>query len=201
MFKTMRFLRGLLLTVVLFAVGLLLGTVTDPPNRLPDPLNALHPVALTSVEGLWTLLAAVVAHPAPALVALAVACTPLAITTVLAHLPRRINKDPQRLFTTEQRRTISDMVGGRCEMEGVLFTRCRRPGNAGDHWYPHSKGGATDMANLVWACTTCNSRKSNHIPTMWETLRLEWRRRRYFPPGAQTRPGSKYGIYSGYAGR
>lgn len=135
---------------------------------------------------LWSL-----AHPqAFLLVAVAVA-VPFLLAALAAKLPRRVTKDPQRLFSAAQRRQGSQLAGGRCEMESLWWVRCRRPAQHGDHWFPHSLGGATTMGNYVAACAPCNLSKSNKIPTWFETTRLERRRRRYFPPGTPVTTGAK----------
>lgn len=110
-------------------------------------------------------------------------------------VPRRVLTDPQRLFSATQRRAAAERAGGRCEMDGLLiWTRCGRPGSHGDHWMPWSRGGATTMDNHVWACAPCNLAKGARVPTFWETARIERRRRRYFSPGGDTRPGARFGV-------
>lgn len=99
-------------------------------------------------------------------------------------------RDPRRLFPADVRQEGFRRAGNRCEMESLPGIRCRRQASAGDHWFPHSLGGATTTTNLVAACTRCNSRKRARIPSYGQTLRLEARRRRYFPPGAPTTAGA-----------
>lgn len=88
-------------------------------------------------------------------------------------------RDPQRLYTNRDRRAGFDRAGGRCEGEWLPFVRCTRPANAGDHWLPHSKGGATSAANFVALCSMHNRSKSARIPSRFQTARLQFRRRKY----------------------
>lgn len=100
------------------------------------------------------------------------------------HRPR----DPVRLFTSGQNARARMLAQNRCEHHG-LVRRCPSPGAHGDHWFPHSKGGATCEDNLVWLCARHNLRKSAKWPSRRVTRRLARRRRRYFPLGEPTRPG------------
>lgn len=101
-------------------------------------------------------------------------------------------KDPQRLFTAQQRRVGFARADGRCEMSVFWFFRCQRRAEHGDHHYPHSHGGATTQANFVAGCSRCNSRKSNRLPGAVQTALIGHRRKRYFPAGTPSRPGDKY---------
>lgn len=101
-------------------------------------------------------------------------------------------KDPTRLFSANQRREGFDRAGGRCELEGSLFSRCRRPAHHGDHWFPWSRGGSTSMANFVAACVKCNLSKGAKVPGSWQTMRLESRRRKYFAPGLNAKAGERF---------
>lgn len=98
--------------------------------------------------------------------------------------------DPVRLFTVEQKTQAMARCGSRCEAESFPFNRCNARAAQGDHWYPHSKGGTTNPANLAMLCPTHNRAKSDHIPTAGQTTRLDWRRRRYAP--GLGRPGERY---------
>jgi hypothetical protein len=135
-----------------------------------------------------TLAGWAAAHPAAALIACGILLLLIGIPQAIALLPRKVERDPQRTFSAEQRRAGFARSGGRCEAETLLFTRCRRPASQGDHWFPHSKGGRTSMRNFAGLCAWHNLSKSAHTPTWWETTRLEWRRRRYFPEGVERRP-------------
>jgi len=44
---------------------------------------------------------------------------------------------------------------------------CGRPADAWDHVFPWSRGGADGPANLVPACTSCNSSKGDDTPEEW----------------------------------
>lgn len=188
----MHLIRRLLFAAGCLLFGLLVSLVSDPPKGSPVParrlLHDVHPLLAQSGEGLWTFLWVMFAHPIPFTVVYTVLMLPWLVAMLIATLPRRIHKDPQRLFTVDQRRSGGFRAGDRCEMEGIFLTRCRRPGEHGDHWFPHSKGGGTTMENFVWACARCNIAKSARVPTFWETTRLEWRRRRYFDHAHTLRP-------------
>lgn len=192
----MRVVRFILAAVALAVIGLVVGVFVDPPSTgvggfLVEAADGAHALLGTVATGLWVLAAAAFQYPLVALVVLAVTATPAVVARIIEALPRAVHKDSQRMFTSDQRREGNARANGQCEMEGVFFTRCARPGEHGDHWFPHSKGGASSMNNFVWACAPCNLAKSAHVPTFWETTRLEWRRRRYFDPTAQMRPGEK----------
>ena len=47
--------------------------------------------------------------------------------------------------------------------DGYICAYCGQMANTVDHILPVSKGGTDDMENLVAACTSCNSRKSNKL--------------------------------------
>jgi 5-methylcytosine-specific restriction endonuclease McrA len=40
----------------------------------------------------------------------------------------------------------------------------------GDHIFPHSKGGKTELDNLVIACPECNQKKKDMNPEEWESV-------------------------------
>lgn len=44
---------------------------------------------------------------------------------------------------------------------------CGGPGGAHDHVVPHSRGGLTEIENLVPTCTRCNSSKGSKTPQEW----------------------------------
>ena len=101
-------------------------------------------------------------------------------------------KDPVRAFTDRDRLVGFARAEQRCEMDGWFWMRCPSTAEHGDHWYPHSKGGRTSLANFVAACEKCNLAKSSRWPTWGQTQRIAFRRRAYFPPGFRVRPGEKY---------
>ena len=96
------------------------------------------------------------------------------------------DRDPVRLFTPAQKLAARERCGGRCEHIGT-FWRCRAEGTAGDHIYPWSRGGRTIESNLQMLCTSHNSSKGAKVPSRRQIRRLERRRRRYFPPGADVK--------------
>lgn len=44
-------------------------------------------------------------------------------------------------------------------LDGPACVYCGKPATTADHWVPTSKGGHSDLANLVPACDDCNTRK------------------------------------------
>ncbi|MBF4549365.1 HNH endonuclease [Pseudoclavibacter sp. VKM Ac-2888] len=102
-------------------------------------------------------------------------------------------RDPQRLYGNRDRRAGFDRAGGRCEGEWLPFVRCTRPANAGDHWLPHSKGGATSAANFVALCSVHNRSKSARIPSRFQTARLQMRRRKYMSDPSLVSAGQWFG--------
>lgn len=144
--------------------------------------------AATTVDGVQVIAGAAAAHPKTA-VAAAVIVALLVFVTAFSGRGSP-SRDSQRLFTVDQRRLGFDRAEGRCEFTRFGLLRCRRPAEHADHWRPWSRGGASDMANLVAACSGHNLRKSDTVPTRWQTALLEWRRRSYFPAGTQRAPGA-----------
>lgn len=147
-------------------------------------------------SGAWAIIQAsadlTIEHPkviaAIFVFVLVVVALRLAANAAAANAP----KDPQRLFTKEQRMAARERAGGQCEFEGPFFRRCTRTGEHGDHYFPHTKGGATNQANHVWACAKCNLSKGAKVPTLWHKIRLERRRRKYFPDSMPVVAGAKY---------
>lgn len=87
------------------------------------------------------------------------------------------DRDPQRVYTRDIKKSFSEVCHNRCE-GGFFIFRCHNHGNLqGDHWYPHANGGATTSKNLVMLCRKCNSRKSNKIPTLSQSFFLGLRRK------------------------
>lgn len=105
----------------------------------------------------------------------------MVIMVIVARRRAPIQKDPKRLFTSQERQEAARRAGGRCEHKSPLWFRCSRDGAHGDHIYPWSKGGSTTMSNHQWLCVMHNLRKSNHVPSKLYIWRLEQRRKRYFP--------------------
>jgi len=96
---------------------------------------------------------------------------------------RTIQKDPQRAFTAAQRTAGFARCGNRCEHISIFGRRCTAAPTHGDHVWPHSKGGATTLANFAGLCARHNLMKGARTPSRWAIRRLERRRRNYFPPG------------------
>ena len=131
----------------------------------------------------------VVAEYLPLFVLISLLVLVVVARLAVANRKRRLETDPQRPFTTGQRRLARRLAQGRCEQESLPFVRCRRIGAHADHWFPWSRGGASTDQNLVWACTRHNLAKSARVPTAFQTLRLEARRARYFPGDVSTVAG------------
>ena len=93
------------------------------------------------------------------------------------------------MYTTQERHTMFENAGGQCEYAAFGLFRCTRTAEHGDHFYPHSKGGATSMRNGVAACAKCNISKSAKMPSLATRLLIEHRRRRYFPAGLDRHAG------------
>lgn len=119
--------------------------------------------------------------PNPVLVCLGVAaCGILALLAILVR--RRRWRDPQRLFTWEQKRLLLAMAGHRCEHRPLLGRRCRAIyGLQADHVVPWSRGGPTELWNAQLLCRRHNRRKSNLMPSLLYRRRLARLRRRYAP--------------------
>lgn len=99
----------------------------------------------------------------------------------LSRRRRPVHKrDPRRAFTDRQKRAAGDQCHWRCEGTGIFY-RCRHEGKdlQGDHWYPYARGGATNMQNLVMLCPKCNNKKSDKIPSMFQTKALGRRRKKH----------------------
>jgi hypothetical protein len=102
--------------------------------------------------------------------------------------PRLSRRDTWRLFKFDLRAEVLNRAGGRCEAAFVLFWgRCGSPAVEVDHVFPYSKGGPTVASNGQALCKSHNRRKGSLTPPWWYLLRLEKRRRAYFPPGTDVR--------------
>lgn len=97
------------------------------------------------------------------------------------------SRDPRRVFTAAERRAAFERAGLRCEHKAVLWSRCTNTPTQADHIYPWARGGRTSMSNLQALCAFHNNRKSDSVPSRFYILRLQARRRRYFPPGEAPR--------------
>ena len=91
-------------------------------------------------------------------------------------------RDPKRTFTAAERTQAFTRAGLRCEHKPLLWIRCTSTPTQGDHIYPWSRGGRTAMSNQQALCAFHNNRKSGTVPSRAYIIRLQRRRRRYFPP-------------------
>jgi hypothetical protein len=96
-------------------------------------------------------------------------------------------RDPRRTFSRADKAHLLERVGHRCERHSWLLGRCRgTEALQADHVHPHSRGGATDVANGQALCKRHNKRKAARAPWTWELDRLARRRESYFAPGTPT---------------
>ncbi|WP_308208511.1 HNH endonuclease [Microbacterium paraoxydans] len=109
----------------------------------------------------------------------------LTVLTVVLLVSRRRPgaRDERRMYTSMERAQGFGRASQQCEYDRWLLWRCTRTAQHGDHFYPWSRGGATSMRNFVAACGRCNTSKGARIPTSSQRLRIERRRRKYFPAG------------------
>lgn len=112
----------------------------------------------------------------------------VAIVIRARHVRRR---DPVRRFSRQQRREGMERAGGQCEMEARRGRRCSRPAEHGDHFFPWSKGGSTNLQNFVAACARCNRAKGARIPSPGRQARIEGRRREYVAPAGPVSVGAR----------
>lgn len=75
---------------------------------------------------------------------------------LLEKMPYLTTKDPQRLFTKDQKAVIFRLGNGVCAICGKKVTEDEFEA---DHKVPHSKGGKTQIANGQILCSTCNKVK------------------------------------------
>ncbi len=129
-------------------------------------------------------------HSLPFAVAGGVVAVILVVRAIARTRP--VPTDPTRLFSAVQRSEGFARAGGRCEFDKFWLVRCKRPAQHGDHHYPWSRGGATTMGNFTAACSRCNTSKGAKIPTNFSTMRLESRRRKYFPVGIMVTAGERF---------
>jgi 5-methylcytosine-specific restriction endonuclease McrA len=100
-------------------------------------------------------------------------------------------RDPVRRFSRQQRSEGMARAGGQCEMEAGFRRRCSRPADHGDHFYPWSKGGSTNLQNFVAVCAACNRTKGARIPSSGQQARMERRRRGYVAQGGSVSVGER----------
>ncbi len=96
-------------------------------------------------------------------------------------------RDPRRTLSRAEKVALLERAGHRCEHHSWLLGRCRETeALQADHVHPHSRGGATDVANGQALCRRHNRGKAARVPWGWELARMQRRRRAYFPPGSVT---------------
>ncbi len=115
----------------------------------------------------------------------------LVVNAVVRRIPGLLHgrraRDPQRCFIRADKRILLARAGQRCEHHSWLGRRCRSTEDLqADHVHPHSRGGATTVANGQALCPRHNTRKANRVPWTWELDRLARRREDYFPAGMST---------------
>lgn len=92
--------------------------------------------------------------------------TPIFLTpTRLTFIPTRARRK-RRFLLKRLREDIRRRDGGRCRYCGTL-------GSCLDHVFPHSKGGADTMENLVLACERCNTLVGARVFATFEAKR-DW---------------------------
>ena len=127
----------------------------------------------------------------PSTVAL-IAVGVLALLWLMRQSGGRTVKDPTRAFSADQRRAGFRRASDQCEFSTPWLTRCVRTSSHADHFFPHAKGGASTMRNLVAACPTHNLSKGAKLPSRFERALIQARRRRYFPQHADRTAGEWY---------
>jgi hypothetical protein len=115
----------------------------------------------------------------------------LFIVAAVVHRRDVLRGDPVLGFSRQQRREGTARAGGQCEMEAGLGRRCSRPAQHGDHLFPWSKGGSTNLQNFVAACAKCNRAKGARIPSPGQQARIERRRREYAAPDGSVSVGER----------
>lgn len=187
----------LVYAVLVYGVLTIIGWVhrVDPasawPGDRPAPGAGDLGVFEAPTEGVWVFGWWAVDDSKVAAVIVVLAFVPALVVAVSSVLPRSVQKDPVRMFTATQRGKGFARAGNRCELESWWWRRCRRPAEHADHFVPWSRGGSSDLGNLVAACTRCNTSKGAKVPTPFQRLRLERRRRRYFPEHIGVEAGGK----------
>ena len=79
--------------------------------------------------------------------------------TKFIHVPRRFRRQVTNTFLFARDRY-------RCQYCGRLSSELKpREALTRDHLIPISRGGANDWGNVVTACSPCNTRKGNRLPS------------------------------------
>ena len=82
-------------------------------------------------------------------------------------------RDPRRTFSRAEKAALLERAGHRCEHHSWLLGRCRQTDALqADHVHPHSRGGATDVANGQVLCRRHNKQKADRLQWNWELGRL-----------------------------
>ena len=195
--------RGICLLALLCAVGASVGGLGLPPTMTRasgGTSNTVGPAllerVLDSLRSCWRLTVELAqAHPSIAGLTAAVLGLWLLVRLARNGLSVAATKDPRRAYSSDERKAGFGRAGGRCEFDAWLgLSRCGRAAEHGDHWWPHSRGGATSMPNLVAGCAWHNRSKGATLPTRGQTRRITRRRRRYFPEGIPLVPGERYQV-------
>lgn len=181
-------------TIVTLGVGIALVVFSQMPQSPKFLTQAVDGVgdSISSAVGDIELDKKVVAG-AVALVVIAV-LVPIykAVLSVLARRRRKSGIDPVRMYPADIRRAVFENAGGTCEYMSSWFSRCSQPAQHADHFIPWSQGGATSELNCVASCARHNTSKGAKLFPRRAARRLEVRRSRYFPAGADTRVGETY---------
>jgi hypothetical protein len=154
------------------------------PSPSPTPPGSgliVHDILHSAAHGFW--LAATSSPWLDALFAL-ILITGL-VRFVRAMIHGGHGRDPVRRFTTADKTLLLARAGHRCEHHGLLTGRCRQTERLqADHVHPHSRGGATALANGQALCPHHNQTKSATVPWDWQLNRLARRRAGYYPAGS-----------------
>lgn len=98
----------------------------------------------------------------------------------LVRRARVSRRDPQRLFSWEQKKQLLETAGHRCEHKPLLWRRCAETERLqADHVVPWSRGGPTEVFNGQILCRHHNRGKSNIVPGPLYAWRLRRMRRKY----------------------
>jgi len=157
--------------------------------------SGLKTVALTALDGIFNFFIEWSKSPTFATEARDWLITIVVVVLVLRiflSIRRKIRKRrasrTQRLFTSAQKDQGHARAGRRCEFSDGM-SRCKNRSEHGDHFYPHTRGGATTMKNFVAACSQHNLSKGAKMPSAVEKRRIEQRRKRYFPAFTSVKAG------------
>jgi len=107
---------------------------------------------------------------------------------IMGRGPEDRSRDEWRGFKYEARNQVMQNASHRCEalMFLTLF-RCKQAAAEADHIIPWSKGGPTVVSNGQALCRFHNRSKGSKQLPWWHVLRLEKRRKAYFPEGVPVR--------------